>query len=137
RLMWGILPCGAGMVLSRRRRGVGFQSCDGHSAQDWNPTPRRLHRGSSMPGKKPSRRAFLKAAGLASLSGSVVPASAAAPPADTPRELKPTGADLGSVFADVEKLADANHYAFSYLGDRFRTFDDFKTAARDKVHELL
>src|SRR5436309_14545179 len=91
-----------------------------------------------MPDPTPTRRDFLTAAGLAAL-GQPLPAdgAAAAPPADTPRDLKPTGADLGSLFPDVEKLADDNGYAFSFLGDRIRSFDDFKAAARDKVLELL
>src|SRR5205823_4732452 len=83
----------------------------------------------------PTRRDCLSAAGLAA-RGPSRPAEPA-PPADTPRDLKPTGADLGSLFPDVEKLADDNRYAFAFPGDRFRTFDDFKAAARDKVLELL
>jgi dienelactone hydrolase len=83
----------------------------------------------------PTRRDFLTTAGLAALG---VPAPIeATPPPDAPRELKPTGADLGSLFPDVEKLAESNRYAFSFLGDRFRTFDEFRTAAHAKVIESL
>jgi dienelactone hydrolase len=60
-----------------------------------------------------------------------------APPPDRARELQPTGADLGSLFPEVEKLAEANRYAFAFPGDRFRTFAEFKAAAREKVLELL
>jgi dienelactone hydrolase len=83
--------------------------------------------------KPPStRRDFLTAtAGL--LAGPLALAEAA----DLPRELAPTGANLGTLFAEVQKLADANRYQFSFLGDRFRNLDDFKKTARDKVFELL
>jgi dienelactone hydrolase len=91
-----------------------------------------------MPDTTPTRRDFLTAAGLAAL-GRPLPAEGAeaAPAADTPRDLKPTGADLGSLFPEIEKLADDNRYAFSFPGGRFRTFEEFKAAARDKVLELL
>jgi dienelactone hydrolase len=60
-----------------------------------------------------------------------------APPADRTRDLKPTGANLGSLFPDVAKLAEGNRYAYSYLGDRFRTLDDFRKTARAKLLDLL
>jgi dienelactone hydrolase len=69
-------------------------------------------------------------------AGATGPVRAAAPP-DRPRPLQPNGADLGSLFPDVEKLAEDNRYAFAFPGDRFRTFADFKAASREKVLELL
>jgi dienelactone hydrolase len=83
----------------------------------------------------PSRRDFLTTAGLAAL-GVPLPAEAA-PPTDPPRDLKPAGADLGCLFPDVEKLADSNRYALSFLSGRFRSFDDFRTTAHTRVLELL
>jgi dienelactone hydrolase len=83
----------------------------------------------------PTRRAFLAAAGLAPLGGTLADGGEPAP--DRPRDLKPTGADLGSLFPEVAKLAEANRFRFSYLGGRFRTFEEFKAAGRDKVLELL
>lgn len=62
---------------------------------------------------------------------------APAPPPDRPRSLQPTGADLGSLFPEVEKLAEANRYAFAFPGERFRTIADFQAAAQEKVFELL
>jgi dienelactone hydrolase len=56
--------------------------------------------------------------------------------ADVPPELKPTGANLGNLFTDVRKLAGAHDYAFSYLGPRFKTLDEFKSAGRAKILEL-
>jgi dienelactone hydrolase len=87
-----------------------------------------------------SRRQFLGALGsgaahLASAEGAAPPAVSL--PADGPRDLPPTGADLGSLFAEVEKLAAANRPAYSFLGDRFATLPDFKATARAKVFELL
>ena len=99
-----------------------------------------------MHGRRPSRRLFLKAAGLASFGSTVVPearttqvegARAAGPPADPARQLKPTGADLGSLFGDVEKLADANRYSLSFLSGRFRTHEEFRAAGKEKILELL
>jgi dienelactone hydrolase len=88
----------------------------------------------------PSRRNFLAALGVAA-GGLAADLPAADPPAaslpDPPRDLKPSGANLGSLFPEIEKLADANRHAWSFLGDRFRTLDDFKAAAREKVFELL
>jgi dienelactone hydrolase len=89
---------------------------------------------------------LLKAAGLASLGGVLVadadPAHGAdsprsAPLADPPRELKPSGADLGSLFGEVEKLADANRARLTFLSDRFRTHEEFRAAGREKILELL
>jgi dienelactone hydrolase len=91
-----------------------------------------------------ARREFLLALGLATAGGGPLSASGVAvgaePPtsvSDAPRELKPTRADLGSLFPDLEKLAETNRYAYSFLGDRFRNLDEFKAAARAKVFELL
>jgi dienelactone hydrolase len=99
-----------------------------------------------MSDRTPTRRHFLAAAGMASLEAALVPDSAPTsvgepgrpgPPPDTPRELKPTGSDLGSLFPEVEKLAAANRYSFALSGGRFRTFEEFRAAAREKVLELL
>jgi len=88
-----------------------------------------------MTDRSPDRRDFLTTAGLAALGGALP--LTAAPPADAPRDLKPSGADLGSLFADIDKVADANRYEMSFLTGRFRTFDEYRAAARDKVLELL
>jgi dienelactone hydrolase len=90
----------------------------------------------------PSRREFLATAGLTSLSGALpaVPASPAQPaasPQDPARALRPSRADLGSLFPEVQQVAASNRYAWSFLGGRFRTFDEFQMAARDKIFQLL
>jgi dienelactone hydrolase len=88
-----------------------------------------------------SRRRFLRtaalAAGLLPSAGAGDEPRRAPAPVDPPRDLKPSGADLGSLFPDVARLAGAATYEFSFLGDRFRNLDDFKKTARDKVFELL
>jgi hypothetical protein len=95
-----------------------------------------------MSDRTPTRRHFLAAAGMASLealSPECAPTSAAEPgsPPDPPRELKPTGSDLGSLFPEVEKLAAANRYSLAFSAGRFRTFEEFRSAAREKVLDLL
>src|SRR5206468_9742749 len=89
-------------------------------------------------GHETTRRAFLATLGL----GPVVRAAGApdrrpAPPADTPRRLRPTGADLGSLFNEVEKLTSPQGFADSFLGGRYRTLEEFKRTAREKVLDLL
>ena len=51
--------------------------------------------------------------------------------------MKPTGADLGSLYPLVSELAASNQYPYSFLSDRFNNLDEFKKAARDKIFELL
>ena len=61
------------------------------------------------------------------------PAPALDMPADRTRELRPTGADLGTNFAPVNALAEENRFAYSFLGGRFETLDEFKRAGREKL----
>jgi dienelactone hydrolase len=86
----------------------------------------------------PTRRSFLTTAGLASL-GSSLAAGEAEPvfAEDIPRKVQPSGADLGSLFLEVKKLAGSGEFPFSFLTGKFRTLDDFRSAARDKVLEVL
>jgi dienelactone hydrolase len=58
-------------------------------------------------------------------------------PADPPRDLPTTGADLGTLFPDVEKLAAANRYAFSFPDGSFKNYEEYRAAARAKVLDLL
>ncbi|MBY0523217.1 MAG: alpha/beta hydrolase family protein [Gemmataceae bacterium] len=87
-----------------------------------------------MPSEFASRRDFLETLAALGLLGITGEAGAEA---DRPRELKPTGANLGSLFPDVEKLADANRYLLSFLGDRFQKLDEFKKTAREKLFDVL
>jgi dienelactone hydrolase len=84
-----------------------------------------------------SRRRFLQSAAGAAGGWLATDAIHAEFPPDLPRDLKPTAANLGSLFPDVEKLAAGNRYSYSFLGDRFKSLDEFKKAGRDKVFELL
>src|SRR5262245_52559811 len=77
----------------------------------------------------PSRREFFTAVGLTPGAGALA--------GDAPRKLEPTGSDLGSLLGEGEEVASASRPAYSFLGERFRTFTEFRTAARDKVFELL
>jgi dienelactone hydrolase len=58
-------------------------------------------------------------------------------PADAPRALQPAAADLGSMFADVGRLAPEALYEHAFIGSRFRDVDEFKRTARAKLFELL
>ncbi len=89
-----------------------------------------------------NRREFLELLGAGVAANLLTPATPAravdvAPPPDTPHDLRPTAANLGSLFPDVQRLADANRYAYSFLGDRFTNLEAFKKAAREKVFETL
>ena len=89
------------------------------------------------------RRDFLAALGSTALAGAVPAASGDPGQApgglveDTPRDLKPNGADLGSVLAEVEKLARDRSYESSFLTGRFRSLDDFLAHGRQKVFDAL
>src|SRR5690242_12674666 len=87
--------------------------------------------GFSMNTDTSSRREFLAA--LAALGVAGIETGHA----DQPHSLEPTGANLGSLFPEVEKLASANRYLFSFLGNRFKSLEEFKKTARDKLFELL
>ncbi|HTU93553.1 MAG TPA: alpha/beta hydrolase family protein [Gemmataceae bacterium] len=86
-----------------------------------------------------SRRTFLSQLGLtaassAMIGGDVVRASNRA---DPKREMRPTGADLGSLFAEVDRIAGTPSYAYSFLSGRFRDLPEFVKTARGKIFELL
>ena len=90
----------------------------------------------------PSRREFLTALSLTALSAALPATSLAADqsvsaPVDTSRELIPTRADLGSLWPEVQKLAESNRYADSFLSGRFRTFAEFQSAARSQLLDAL
>jgi dienelactone hydrolase len=78
---------------------------------------------------KPTRRDFLAGAAALPIMG------ATALPAEP--ELKPTGANLGSLFSAIEKVAAEPKYSLSFLGGGFRSVEDFRRAGRDRVFELL
>jgi dienelactone hydrolase len=84
-----------------------------------------------MTDETPTRRSFLTAAGLASVGGAGVRG------AGSPREQRLANSDLGSLYPEVRKLAEANRYAFSFTNGKFRTFEEFKKASREKILELL
>ena len=87
-----------------------------------------------------NRRRFLKSLGTmtaAGLAASVADAGEPMPLPDPARELRPSSADLGSLYADVERLAANRPYEFAFTGNRFRDIDEFKKAGRDKLFDLL
>ena len=89
---------------------------------------------------KPTRRQFLATTGA--VAGSLVSAqpSQAEPNTvekDIPRDVAPNGADVGSIFVDLEKLAQLHEFEYSFLGDRFSSLDEFKKTARAKIYDVL
>ena len=107
--------------------------------------------------EKATRRTFLEAATAGSLAGILAggqkssaqevkqgpslssDASTDAPSdiADIPVELKPNGSDIGSLYADVQRIQKLNDSRFSFLGDRFDTLEEFKRLSREKVQDIL
>src|SRR5262245_60592947 len=89
-----------------------------------------------------SRRSLLGALPAAATLTSLgeAPARVGPPPhatRDGSRDLKPAGADLGSLFEQVEKLAGPPRYPLSFLTGRYRDLEDFTTRGRKHVFELL
>jgi dienelactone hydrolase len=81
-----------------------------------------------------SRREFILSIGALATMADPEPARVEPQAAAGP---KTGAADLGSVFPRVSELASGQGYLYSFLGDRFQALDEFKTAAREKVSELL
>ncbi len=94
-----------------------------------------------------TRRAFLETAGAGALASLLLGqedalAQPAASPAsgvakDMPVSLQPNGADVGSVFPFIERLGRLHDFEYSFLGDRFKSLDEFKRQSREKVLEAL
>lgn len=90
----------------------------------------------------PSRREFLATLGATAL-GSAFPsfAPAAEPagvfPADPTRELTPGRADLGTLWPDVQRLAEANRYSHAFGNGNFPSFAACQSAGREKLLEVL
>ncbi|MFO0796337.1 MAG: hypothetical protein U0804_02605 [Gemmataceae bacterium] len=61
----------------------------------------------------------------------------AAPPADPPRPLTLTGADLGTLAAELERVAAATRYSLRFPSPRFSGFAKYRAAARAAVLDAL
>jgi dienelactone hydrolase len=86
------------------------------------------------------RRHFLETLGSLTAGGLLASAVQAGQPRgvpDPPRELQPSSADLGSLYADVQRLVEGRRYEYAFPGERFRDFEEFKKTAREKIFELL
>lgn len=97
-----------------------------------------------MDGESPSRRVFLGQAALAALgsTGSVSAQTLAGMPPDRPREVTPSQGDLGTLYADVDRIAgpvglEGRPYPLAFVRDRFRTLDDFRAEAKARVLRQL
>lgn len=89
------------------------------------------------------RRGFLGSAGGGALAALLSSGGAAragqdergAFPPDPPRDLRPTGADVGSLYPDVRTLAGDAEFPCSFLSGRYDSLEAFKAEAREKVWE--
>jgi dienelactone hydrolase len=70
-------------------------------------------------------------------AGGAVSVGEAGVAAEPKPPLRESGADLGSLFAQVDRIAGHPHYAYSFLSDRFHDHAEFKKLARAKVFDLL
>jgi len=64
------------------------------------------------------RRTALGLIGSAQLAGLAAAQQEAVPP-DQPQDLKPAGANLGTLFPYIDRLAARNQYPYSFLTSRF------------------
>ena len=86
----------------------------------------------------PTRRDFLNQVGAASVTGLLAAetdasqAQPAGPPRDQPRQLKPTGADMGSLYPEIDALLPAINTAtrFSAIASRISTSSRRRPATR-------
>lgn len=85
-------------------------------------------------GTTPTRRNFLTTLGGTTAVGLLHDshASAIAAPPDLPQPLA-AAADLGSLFADVERLTSAAEFDFSFLQPQFADWNAYRPLAREKV----
>jgi dienelactone hydrolase len=92
---------------------------------------------------QPSRRdALLASFGIAGLVPAISHAST--PDAgtdnlipDPPRDLVPTGADIGSLFPQIQAMADRASFSLAFTSGRFASLDDYKIAGRAAVRSAF
>ncbi|MFB3826404.1 MAG: alpha/beta hydrolase family protein [Bryobacteraceae bacterium] len=63
--------------------------------------------------------------------------SGPAVPPDTPRDLTPNGADLGTLSPYIEALVNRRQHACSFLTGRFRSLDEYRNTGRKAVLDAL
>jgi dienelactone hydrolase len=87
-----------------------------------------------------SRRDFLSALGSATAISALAlkpnSAAVAAMPVDLPQDTPPA-ANLGTLFDEVQRLAAGGEYEYSFLNERYTSFEPFRQAARQKVLEAF
>lgn len=52
---------------------------------------------------------------------------------DPPRELVPTGADIGSLFPQIQAMGARTPFSLAFTGDRFASLADYKAAGRSAL----
>jgi dienelactone hydrolase len=81
------------------------------------------------------RRTFLAA--LPAVPAAAASQSPPGGPADPARDLPETGADLGTLAEEVERVAAATRYALRFPSPRFKTYEEYRAVAREAVLDLL
>jgi dienelactone hydrolase len=56
---------------------------------------------------------------------------------DEPRRSEASGSDSGSLFRAIEQIAGQQEYTHSFLGNRFRSVEEYRRAGRDAVFQAL
>jgi dienelactone hydrolase len=84
-----------------------------------------------------SLAAIVAAAQQSSASGDEAAAEDCPAPPDQPRELKPSEANLGSLFLQVQSLAESGDYPYSFIGSKFKSLAEFHEQGRAKVFECF
>lgn len=87
-----------------------------------------------------TRRDFLAATGttlaattMAERAAGGEPQNLPAPPPDSPKALKPTGGDLGSLYSDVMRLATQKPFELSFLNETAKSLEEYKAAGRKRM----
>ncbi len=58
-------------------------------------------------------------------------------PPDLPQDTRPTGADTGSLYPEIMKLARTKEFSHSFLGSRFRSVEDYSREGREVMLQAL
>jgi dienelactone hydrolase len=59
------------------------------------------------------------------------------PAQDQAKDLRPSGADSGTLYADIERLTRGGEYSHSFLGSRFRSLEEYRAEGRRLLLDAL
>ncbi len=87
-------------------------------------------------GRTISRRTAFGVLGCVSGAGTLT-AQAGDPPPDQPRQLESDSADTGSLYPGIERLAQRGGFSASFLGDRWRSVEEYRSEGLKIMHRAL